>query len=1346
MKKLTKVLFAVALLSGLVFGIRACFAAAVPAIDENNRVVLHGNVHPKAGAKFDIGPTDPSLPMNRIILLLKIAPDKQAALNRLLAEQQDPASPNYHRWLKPEEFGERFGRSPEEIQTVKSWLISHGFAIEETAKGGGWINFSGTASQVESAFRVKMHDYKVEGRLHHANSTDPSIPRVLSDIVAGPVTLHNFHHEAAHSMRLPMPDGERQPGYTDSNGYHSLAPGDFAVIYDVNAVYGQGYTGQGVTIAVVERTHPDSSKWETFRSTFGLPVNPPHVQVTVNATSSDPDPGDLGAEEDAEADLDVEWAGAVAPDAIIDCVVSGSTQSADGVDLSAQYIVDSNLAPIVSDSFYSCESDMGSTWLAFYNNLWQEAAIQGITVFVVTGDTGAYACSDINGYPISPKAVNGLGSTPYNIAVGGTRFNDSDIYWNNSNTADGVSALSYIPELAWNDLWAYTPSSGYTVQDYEAASGGGPSSIYLKPPWQVSPGVPPDGARDVPDVSLNADNINVPYQVFTCTNSSGPCTSNPANSWSLYGGTSAASPSFAGIMALLVQRAGGVRQGNFNTSFYQFGQAQYGNQSGALAVFHDITSGTNGFVGSGADLPGYSCGTGYDLVTGLGSVDALNLLLAFQETLSGIHFAVAANSSTTAGSALNFTVTPLDSNNNVLQDYSCTVHFTSTDRSAVLPINAALTGPGTFSAVLNTAGNQTITATNTLNSEITGTSNAIAVSPPPGSLTVTILPQGADTAGAQWSADGGSTWHTSGTVSLPAGSYTVSFRTITGWTAPAPQNVTVSSGRTTTVTGSYVQQMGYIKTTITPQAAILAGAEWSYDGGKTWHPSGATVLLPVSAYTITFKGITGWNAPEAQGITVLQNQTAAVSGVYVQQTGSLTVDITPQAAITQGAEWSYNGGVSWQKSGTVSLPVGAYTIVFKAAAGWNTPAAQKATVTYGGSATVSGAYVQQTGSLIVTITPAGAVAADGQWSIDGGITWYTGGVTLKGIAVGLHTLSFKPVTGWTAPNSRTVTVSNNLTTPAVGAYVQQMGYIKATVTPVGAVAAGAEWSYDGGKTWHLNATMALVPIGAYTVTFRAITGWNAPEAQAVTVLQSQIAAASGPYVQQTGSLAAGITPQTALTQGAEWSYNGGVSWQTNGTISLPVGTYTVIFKPVAGWNTPAAQKATVTYGGSAAVPGAYVQQTGSLIVTITPAGAVTAEGQWSIDGGITWCNGGVTLKGITVGPHTLSFKTITGWTAPAPRAVTVSNNLTTPAIGAYVQQVGSIKVTITPQAAVAAGAEWSYDGGKTWHLSGTTVSNLPVSGSYTITFKNITGWIAPENQTVAVANGQTAPVGGLYTQ
>jgi subtilase family serine protease len=561
-------------------------------IDDAVRVVLSHNVNPNARPEFDIGETDYSLPMEHMIIALQRSAEKQAELDKLLADQQNPSSAGYHKWLTPEEFGENFGAGPDDITAVTSWLTSHGFVVEELPKSRTWINFSGKVADVESAFNTQIHDFYVNGQAYHANAVDPSIPQGLADVVGGVVSLHNF-------PRKPMNHGIA-PEFTDGSS-HYLSPGDFATIYDVNALYNAGINGTGQTIAIVGRTHPSSSNWATFRSSMGLPANPP--QVIVNGT----DPGDLGADEDAEADLDVEWSGAVAKNATIDFVVSKSTNTTDGVDLSAQYIVDNNIAPVMSTSFGECETQLGAAENTFYNNLWMQAESQGITPFVAAGDSGVAGCSDASSTTGTGQGVNGLASTPYNIAVGGTEFNEgSGSYWSSTNATNESSALSYVPEIAWNESGAASICPpGDTCSDLWA-TGGGASSLYSKPSWQVAPGVPSDGKRDVPDISLSAAGHDA-YLVET--------------QGALYaiGGTSASSPSSAGIMALIVQKTG-QRQGNAAVRLYQLGNAQFG--SAGTQVFHDITSGNNSVPG----VTGHSCTVGYDLATGLGSIDASALV------------------------------------------------------------------------------------------------------------------------------------------------------------------------------------------------------------------------------------------------------------------------------------------------------------------------------------------------------------------------------------------------------------------------------------------------------------------------------------------------------------------------------------------------------------------------------------------------------------------------------------------------------------------------------------------------------------------------------------------------
>jgi pseudomonalisin len=576
----------------------AASTSAPRLIDERDRVVQSNSVHPMALSKYEVARAKADLPMEQMILSLSLRPGAWESLERLLADQHDPRSPLYHQWLTPEQFGARFGLQDKDLETVETWLTDQGFTIDEVAKGRGWINFSGTASQVERAFSTEIHAYKVEGKIRHANAVEISIPRGLTDLVKGVVTLHDFPRQTYHTFNRKVSADELNEKYTTSDGSHFLAPADFATIYNLNSVYAAGINGSGQTIAIAGRTDINLADVQFFRSFFGLPVNDP---VFIH---NGPAPGNLGGIEESEADLAVQWSGAVARNATIKFVITASTATTNGMDLSAQYIVNNNLGEAMSTSSGQCEIAMDPIQLAFYNLIWAQAASQGITSVVPAGDAGAAGCSrgdDRTGFGLG---VNGLCSTPYNVCVGGTQLNDAanpSLYWSNSNnlTTQG-SALSYIPELAWNE--SRTVLGGSNLW----STGGGASATYLKPSWQSMIGVPADGRRDVPDVSLSAAGHDGYLVVQGHTTGTTGLTT--------VRGTAAASSSFAGLMALIVQKTG-TRQGNANTVFYPMAASQFART--LPMVFHDVTSGNNSVPG----VTGFSCTLGYDRVTGLGSVD-----------------------------------------------------------------------------------------------------------------------------------------------------------------------------------------------------------------------------------------------------------------------------------------------------------------------------------------------------------------------------------------------------------------------------------------------------------------------------------------------------------------------------------------------------------------------------------------------------------------------------------------------------------------------------------------------------------------------------------------------------
>jgi subtilase family serine protease len=554
-------------------------------IDDGQRITLQGNRHPLAVAGNDAGAVPQDFRMDRMLLTLLPDAAQQQSLSEFIDAQYNAESPYYHQWLTPNQFADRFGVSETDTDRIVGWLQGHGLEVEEVTAGRRSIIFGGSAAQVQAAFHTQIRSYNVRGEIHHANANEPEIPIALAEVVGGIVSLHDFHSEPMHaSARKAAPEFTR-------GGSHYLSPADFAIIYNLAPLYQQSINGSGQSIAIVGRSNIRIADVRQFRSAFGLPANDP--LIIVNGA----DPGIVSAGEETEADLDVEWSGAVARNATIKFVVSKSTNSSDGVDLSAQYIVNHNLAPIMSTSFGLCEAWLGSSGNNFLNSLWQQAAAEGITVLVSSGDDGAAGCDSASAAKATNgRAVNGLCSTPYSVCVGGTQFADVSapfLYWSLSDASGTqASALSYIPELAWNEsgpgesLWS---------------SGGGMSTMYAKPSWQTGLGVPADGKRDVPDVSLSASGHDG-YLIY--------------QEGSLYvvGGTSAASPSFAGVMALVAQGTA-ARPGNANHTFYPLAGKQ---RAGGAAVFHDITSGSNSVPGQ----TGFNATSGYDQATGLGSIDA----------------------------------------------------------------------------------------------------------------------------------------------------------------------------------------------------------------------------------------------------------------------------------------------------------------------------------------------------------------------------------------------------------------------------------------------------------------------------------------------------------------------------------------------------------------------------------------------------------------------------------------------------------------------------------------------------------------------------------------------------
>ena len=547
-------------------------------------------------AGFDEGSIESDTRLDRMLLVLQSSAAQQAALDALIKAQQDPGSPQYHEWLTPAEFGAQFGVDGPELALVTSWLATHGFTVEEISAGRRLIVFSGTGGEVASAFHTELHRYNVDGVEHIANASNPQIPAALAGVVGGVVTLSDFRRTSMVASQRPFASKSEYsvgPEYS-AGSTHNIFPADFATIYDLNPLYSSGTNGSGAAIAVAGRSNINLSDVETFRSIAGLAVNTPSVIVDGS------NPG-LVTGDESESTLDVEWSGAVAPTATINLVTAASTATTDGIDLASAYIVNHATAPVVSVSYGSCEEEMGAAELAFYNGLWEQAASQGMSVLMASGDAGAAGCQQGNATSGTTAAVNGLCTSPYATCVGGTEFSEganAAQYWSAMNSSAYGSALGYIPEAVWNES-ALDGGTGLW------ASGGGASMVYTQPAWQqnVNGTAAAGGMRAVPDVSLSAANHDGYFMVEN-------------GAFWVVSGTSVTAPSFAGIMALVTAKEDGKGQGSANPRLYAL-------LSAVPDTFHRTPSGNNSIPG----VDGFSAdGATYNLATGLGSVDGAVLV------------------------------------------------------------------------------------------------------------------------------------------------------------------------------------------------------------------------------------------------------------------------------------------------------------------------------------------------------------------------------------------------------------------------------------------------------------------------------------------------------------------------------------------------------------------------------------------------------------------------------------------------------------------------------------------------------------------------------------------------
>jgi subtilase family serine protease len=871
------------------------------------------NHHPMwAVAANDAGVVPANLPIQSITLVLARSPQQEQAFEQLLRDQQDPASPEYHHWLTSNEIGERFGLSDNDIATLTGWLQSQGLQVSWVAPSRTFIGFTGTAANVGRAFQTELRYYTVNGKQRMSVSSDPMIPAALAPAISSVRGLFSIEERPSHFATTVQ---SSSPNLTVSSGgvsYHFLAPGDFDTIYDVPS----SLTGSGTTIGIVAEARTDVADFTNFKSLTGSTFGNPTEVIPTAYGGVDPGPAYTSStsctgtctlvDYQAEATLDVLRAGSVAPGATLLSVVASAASG--GISDDAQYIVQSTPVPaqVMTISFGACELEVGSQSVDFWDGLFKQAAGEGISVFVSSGDSAASGCDTAFTTPPAspnPNSPNYICSSSYATCVGGTEFNDTSnptVYWNSSDGTGLKSVISYIPEGAWNE--PLNSSSAPQV----AGTGGGVSSYILTPSWQTGTGVPAARTgRYTPDVAFSSADHDGYFACFaagggTCVDSGG------STPFSVFSGTSAAAPAMAGVAALLDQSQS-TPQGNLNPTIYSMAAS-------APAAFHQVSVASSGVSNCTVSTPsmcnnsvagptgltggqaGFRLGAtgGYSEATGLGSLDVTQFINDYA-----------------ASNRFVPTVT-LMGPPSVVVTASASVLITVTGNSTP-PTGSVTLSSGTYESSPSTLS---IPGTN---------SNGVYIVIPSG-----VLALGTDTITANYTSNSSSYNNASGSTTINVTSPT---KTPTVTVTPSPSTVTTTQSLVVTVavaggagnptpTGSVVLIGGGYASA----AAVLSGGSVS-------------IVVPAGALAVGIDPITATYTPDANS-----------SAVYVGAAGSGTVDVTPATKTNPNLVWNTPAPIAY------GTPLGAAQL--------------DATATVAGTFAYSPAAgtVLTTGSQILTVT------------------------------------------------------------------------------------------------------------------------------------------------------------------------------------------------------------------------------------------------------------------------------------------------------------------------------------------------------------------------------------------
>ncbi|HEY4357769.1 MAG TPA: protease pro-enzyme activation domain-containing protein [Acidobacteriaceae bacterium] len=1166
------------------------------AVDNADRVALTGNVRRNVAFATDLGAANAGLPAHHVTMVLQRSALRQAQLDQYLSDVQNAQTSEYHHWLTPAEYGARFGASTDDVRTITAWLQSQGLTIEKSSPAANMISFSGTVGQMEAAFSTSIHSLSVNGEPHIANISEPLIPRALAPAVKSVIGLDDFHpHPNSHEgpkARFNPTTNRIEPDLTLFNSagapYLYVDPADAATIYDtpnaaLNPKYkGTSYDGTGVTVGIVGDSNVDMAPVTNYRTAFlgETSANANLPTVIIDGT----DPGINNDE--LETFLDLEVLGGVAPKAKINYYTSADSDLSAGLFNAIERAINDNAVSVLSISFGECEANAGTSTTQFLAEIFQQAAAQGITVTVSSGDSGAASC-DSSAATTAARGlgVNALASSPYTTSVGGTDYDALATAFNTyvTSTTSGAApyygtALSYIPERPWNDS---TSANGALASNTAlvnggatdiVAAGGGKSIVFPKPAFQ-SALTPADGGRDVPDVSFLAGNglygavwtLCVSNSLYgpDCATTNGAFTS--STRFSGAGGTSAATPAFAGMLALVVQ-ATGSRLGNVNNVLYKLASSNYST------VFHDVTAGniavvcTAGSSGCGSNgfTTGYDAGTGYDLASGLGSVDAAAMLANWSSGLG----ASSSNTLTINGAATPVSVT----------------HGTSLNFAVGVTPSTASGSAGIITTATAAAGAPTLN----------GQGFTIPVSNGTGTGSYNGLPGGVYTVYANYSGDTNTAGSQSNAISvniaaeasstqLWLNAYTPNQTPITDLNAVPYGSYLFAETSVYGTAEGYNASLGYATGTVTVlDNGTKEGTSPITSGNFASFPAIAAGVYPyaVGAHTVTatYPGDASYlaNTSNAVTFTVVKGATSALlfpatKTLQSASSDNIEVDITtsslaktPTGTITLTANGKTLGTASTLNSGTASDGSTVAYAVFNVQGSQFVNGSNMLTATYSGDSN----YAGSTGTTTISVSLASFALKTSAISINAGsTTGNTATITASssGGFAGLVNLSCgitsapanatSPITcsvpaqinltGTTAATT-TLTVSSTATTTG-GNYVVTINGVDAatgkvtasttstvtvTGTPSITLANSAPITLTAGAATGNTSTLTATPSNGYTGTVNFSCALTTAPAGAVNPITCAVAPGSVTLNGTTASTATVTINSTARTSGA----------------------------------------------------------------------------------------------------------------------------------------------------------------------------------------------------------------------